>query len=172
MHVTLDCDHWEVATQSTLGEVLADLSEKAHAHSRLITSLTVDHRTITDRDLDPAFLGEPVAKYSQLEALSRTVQEIRHGAEESIRRYGIVLRDEACALAARFRLGEESVSALDAWLGQLADYLEILDAAPAPSAAAQALSPWVQELLQARTGSDLVRLADLLEYELAPQLER
>ncbi|MDQ1291987.1 MAG: hypothetical protein QG615_1797, partial [Nitrospirota bacterium] len=59
MHVTLDQDHWEVADAMTLGEVLAVISEKSHARARLITSLTVDQRTITDRDLDPAFLGEP-----------------------------------------------------------------------------------------------------------------
>lgn len=172
MHVTLDHDQWEVASQSTFGEVLADISEKAHARARLITSLTIDHRAITDRDLDEVFLGESVGKYMQLKASSRSMQEVRQGAEESVRRYGVVLRDEACALATRLRLGEEAMMALDTWLGQLADYLEILEAAPAPPRPGRSLSPWVQELLQARAGRDLVRLADLLEYELAPRLER
>lgn len=171
MHVTLDHDHWEVASNVTLGEVLADISEKAHARSRLITSLTVDQRRITDRDLDATFLAEPIGQFARLQAFSHAMAEVVHGAEGSIRRYAALLRDDARALAARFRLGDESVTRLDAWLGQLADYLEFVETLSTPPAPDRALSPWVQELLQARAARDLVHLADLLEYELAPRLE-
>ena len=171
MHVILDQEQWDVANQNTLGEVLADITEKAHARARLITSLIVDHRTITDRDLDPAFLGESSSKYSQIQASSRSMQEVMQGAEATIRRYATLLRGDARALVTRFRLGEESTAALDAWLGQLADYIEFIESSPTASAENLALSTWVQELLRVRADRDLVRLADVLEYELMPRLE-
>lgn len=171
MRVMLDQEQWDVVNQSTLGEVLAEISEKAHARARLITSLTVDQRTITDRDLDAALLGEPTAKYGQVRASSRSMNEVMQGAEDSIRRYGALLRDDARRLATHFRLGVESVAALDAWLGQLADYIEFIESSPTASASSRELPVWVPELLQARADRDLVRLADVLEYELAPRLD-
>lgn len=171
MHVTLDQDHWEVATAMTLGEVLADISEKSHARSRLITSLTVDQRTITDRDLDPAFLGEPIARFSRLTATSQTMDDVMRGAAQSIQQYATLLRSEARELAAEFRMGEERLTLLDAWLGKLADYIELVESGHRSPSSNSALTPWVQELLDARTARDLIRLADLLEYELLPRLE-
>lgn len=170
MQVILDQEQWEAASRSTLGEVLADISERVYAQSRMITSLSLDQRTITDRDLDAVLLGEPTTKYAQLRASSRTMGDVRGSAEAASRRYAGLLRDEACVIASRFRMGHESVVSLDAWFGQLADYLEFLESSPARSAESRALSVWVQELLQARAGRDLVRLADLLEYELGPRL--
>lgn len=171
MHVTLDQEQWDVVKQSTLGEVLADITEKAHARARLITSLTVDQRPITDRDLDPAFLGESSSRYSRIQASSRSMDDVMQEAQNAIRRYATLLRNEARGLATRFRLGEESTAALDAWLGQLADYIEYIESSPAASAPSRELPVWVRELLQARADRDLVRLADVLEYELMPRLE-
>lgn len=171
MHVTLDQDHWEVANAITLGEVLADISEKSHARSRLITSLTVDQRTITDRDLDPAFLGEPATRFSRLTATSQTMDDVMRTAAQSIQQYATLLRSEARDLAADFRMGEERLTLLDAWLGKLADYIELVESGRRASHPQKALTPWVQELLDARMARDVVRLADLLEYELIPRLE-
>jgi len=64
-------------------------------------------------------------------------------------------------------------SALDRWFGQLADYMEFLQAAEQGSQAGgdlQALSSWIQELLDARSMQDPVRLADILEFEVLPRL--
>jgi hypothetical protein len=171
MHVTLDQDHWEVADAMTLGEVLADISEKSHARSRLITSLTVDQRTITDRDLDPAFLGEPIARFAHLTATSQTMDDVMRGAAQSIQQYATLLRSDARELAAEFRRGEERLTSLDAWLGKLADYIELVESGHRIPPSNKALTPWVQELLDARTTRDVIRLADLLEYELIPRLE-
>ena len=107
MLVTLDQEHWEIADAKTLGDVLADISEKSHARSRLITSLTVDHRPITDRDLDPAFLSEPIGRFSQLTATSQTIDDVMRGAAQSIQQYATLLRSEARELAREFRMGEE-----------------------------------------------------------------
>ena len=171
MHVMLDQDQWEVVDPLSLGDVLADISEKAHARARLITSLTVDQRTITDRDLDSAFLGEPIARFARIRAVSQTMDEVMQGAASAIQQYASLLRNEAQELATHIRLGEERLTSLDAWLGKLADYLELVEAQPATAHPDRAMTPWVQALLDARAERDLIRVADLLEYELAPRLE-
>ncbi|MEK7868974.1 MAG: hypothetical protein AAB271_01460, partial [Nitrospirota bacterium] len=116
MHVMLDQDQWEVVNALSLGDVLADISEKAHARSRLITSLTVDQRTITDRDLDSAFLGEPIARFTHLQAVSQTMDEVMLGAASTIQHYADLLRKEAQELASHIRMGDERLTSLDAWL--------------------------------------------------------
>ena len=171
MHVMLDQDQWEVVNTSSLGEVLADISEKAHARARLITSLTVDQRTITDRDLDPVFLMEPIARFSRIRAISQSMDEVMRGAATTVSRYASILRTEALELATQIRLGEERLTSLDLWLGKLADYLELVESKPAGTFPDRAMAPWTQVLLEARNARDLVRIADLLEYELAPRLE-
>lgn len=170
MHVTLDQDHWEAANTMTLGEVLVDISEKAHARARLITSLRVDQRIVTDRDLDPAFLGESISRFAQLTAHSQTLDDIRRGAAQSIQQYATLLRSAAIELAAEFRMGEERLTSLDTWLGKLADYVELVETGPRKPSTQETLTPWIQELLDARTARDGIRLADLLEYELIPRL--
>lgn len=171
MHITLDQDHWEIATATTIGEVLAEISEKSHARSRLITSLTVDQRTITDRDLDPAFLREPISHFSHVVATSQTLDDVMRGAAQSIQQYATLLRSEARDLATEFRMGDERLTALDIWLGKLADYIELVESGPRTAQPQKALTPWVQELLVARSSRDMIRLADLLEYEMIPRLE-
>ena len=171
MHVMLDQDQWEVVNGLSLGDVLADISEKAHARSRLITSLTVDQRTITDRDLDSTFLGEPIARFTRLQAVSQTMDEVVRGATSTIHQYADLLRHEAQELASQIRMGAERLALLDIWLGKLADYLELVESNPAKARPDRAMTPWVQALLEARAQRDLIRVADLLEYELAPRLE-
>lgn len=171
MHVMLDQDQWEVVNALSLGDVLADISEKAHARSRLITSLTVDQRPITDRDLDSTFLGEPIARFTRLQAVSQTMDEVVRGASATIHQYADLLRHEAQELASHIRMGDERLTSLDAWLGKLADYLELVEPNQAKARPDRAMTPWVQALLEARAQRDLIRVADLLEYELAPRLE-
>lgn len=171
MHVMLDQDQWEVVNGLNLRDVLADISEKAHARARLITSLTVDQRPITDRDLDSAFLDEPIARFTHLQATSQTMDEVMHKAASTIQQYADLLRHEAQELAAHMRMGDERLTALDAWLGKLADYLELVESNRAKSHPDRAMTSWVQALLDARAQRDLIRMADLLEYELAPRLE-
>lgn len=173
MHVTLDQEQWEAGAHVTLGDVLAEVSERAHAHARLVTSLRLDQRTITDRDLDPVFLAEPAARFAQLTALSQSMHAILLSAQPSIQRYGDELRTEGKALVPPLRFGPQALSSLDAWLGKLADYLELVEGnhAGAPTdCATGGLMPWVRQLLDARAGRDFVHMADLLEYEILPRL--
>ena len=174
MQIMLDQDHWEVDAPLTMEHVLTEVSERAHARARIVTNLQLDHRTITDRDLDPAFLAESVARFRQLTAVSQPMPELIRAAEGSIRKYAETLRTEGTALLSPLRFGPWPLSALDSWLGKLADYLEFADGASAMMQAgngASTVASWVQQLLEARTVRDLLRVADLLEYEILPRLE-
>lgn len=173
MQVILDHEQWEAGPQTTLGDVLTEVSERAHARARLVTTVQLDHRRLTDRDVDDRLLAEPSRKFARLSATSQTVEEIVRSAQGSIRRYRDTIRQEGGRLLSELRGGVRGVTAVDAWLGQLADYLE-LEAATPPAAGSGAdherLTRQVQDLLAARTADDPVRLADVLEYELLPRL--
>jgi len=174
MHVTLDQEQWEVGTGATLGTVFTEVSERALARSRIVTSLQLDQRAITDRDLDAGFLGESAAKFSRLTATSQSMQDIMQSAQVSVHRYAQNLRTEGVSLVRAFRSGLPQVDTLDLWLGRLADYLELVEGSHTlsrPGETARPFSSWVQDLLDARSGRDTVLMADLLEYEILPRLE-
>lgn len=174
MQITLDHDHWEVGAPLTMQDVLTDVSERAQASARIVTKLLLDQRMITDRDLDPAFLAESVARFRQLTAVSQPMPEIMRAAEGSIRKFTETLGKDGAALIPQLRFGPSTLASLDAWMGRLADYLEFTDQASAATrtgTGASPLAPWVQELLDARAARDMVRLADVLEYEILPRLE-
>lgn len=173
MQIMLDHDHWEVDAPLTMEHVLTEVSERAHARARIVTKLQLDQRTITDRDLDPAFLAESVVRFRQLTAVSQPMPELIQAAEGSIKKYGETLCTEGASLLTPLRFGPWPLSALDAWLGQLADYIEFVEGTSATMEAGtggSAVAPWVQQLLEARAAQDLVRVADLLEYEILPRL--
>jgi len=174
MQITLDQDHWEADAPLTMEQVLTEVSERAHARARIVTKLHLDHRVITDRDLDPAFLAESVVRFRQLTAVSQPMLELIRAAEGSMKKYAQNLRTEGTTLLSPLRFEPLPLSALDAWLGRLADYLEFIDGASATvqtGTGTSILAPWIQQLLEARAAGDLVRLADLLEYEILPRLD-
>lgn len=173
MHITLDQEQWEAGTGTTLGDVLADVSERAYKRSCVVTSLTVDQRIITDRDIDAMLLTESTTSFTQLTATSQAMQDIVHSAQRSVARYADIIRTEGNALVSNFRLGQQAVDKLDLWLGQLADYIEWAEGfckATKPDETAPPLNSWVRELLDARDTRDTVRMADLLEYEILPRV--
>jgi hypothetical protein len=135
--------------------------------------LQLDYRTITDRDLDAVFLREPARKYSVLTAASLSRQELAHSVRHSAERYAQILHEEGRLLSETFRAGLFQVAKLDLWLGQLADYLELVEGTGTVfngGREVKPLSAWVRDLLDARAGQDIVMMADLLEYEILPRL--
>jgi hypothetical protein len=174
MQITLDQEHWEVEASLTMEQALTELSERAHAQARIVTKLRLDQRPITDRDLDPAFLSQSVARFQRLTAVSQSMAELIQAAGESMEKYAETLRTEGEALLAPLRFGPGSLSAIDAWLGKLADYIEFVEgiaAARQAGGGASSMAPWVDQLLEARASLDCVRVADLLEYEILPRLD-
>lgn len=173
MRITLDQDQWDVSDDQLVGEVLAQVSDRAHARHRLVTSLKLGGRPITDRDLQPMLLGKLLKEVGSVDACSQDIPEIMTNATPTITRFSSTLKVEAQGFIAPLRMSGVIPSALDRWFGQLADYMELLQVAGPGSQAnddLQALSPWIQDLLDARSIPDPVRIADILEFEILPRL--
>ena len=173
MHITLDGEQWQIPDDTSLMNALAFLSDKAHAQHRIVTSLTVGGKAISDRDLDPAFLNQRGQDVGEVSGRSQSLHAIITGAKQAIDRFAAQLRADGLVLLGPLRSGTGQVGTIDAWLGRLADYTEMLEAGQAQGVAGLSsapLLPWIQELLGARTFADPIRVADLLEYELLPLL--
>jgi hypothetical protein len=118
-------------------------------------------------------LGKRLKDVGPIDACSQDIPEIMAGAAPAIARFASTLAVEAQGFIAPLRMSGVVPSALDRWFGQLADYMELLQAAERGGQGRedlQALSSWVQELLNARSVQDPVRLADILEFEVLPYL--
>ena len=173
MNVHLDNEQWQAKVGTTLGEILADVSERAHAKSRIVTTVVLDQHRITDRDIDQQLLQKPIAGYRDLVATSATQQEIVESARESIHRYRELIVQEGAGLINSLRLGRQDVSALGSWFGKVADILELMShsgGGALSGASVQTTTEWIEQLLAARQIRDTVRMADLLEYEILPRL--
>jgi len=174
MQITLDHETWDVAEDARLSDVLADLGGKARKRERIVDSLNVGGRIITDRDLQPAFLAQTVAIAGPVRATTKSVAEMLRCGSESARRFADALHAEGANLLARFRVGDADLGILDQWLGGLADYVEYVEHVRAQGSGGNApssLTCCASELLDARRSEDMVRIADVLEYELLPRLK-
>jgi hypothetical protein len=173
MEISLDEERWQVDDDRTVMDVLAEVSDRAHRHKRVVLSLVVGGRTLTDRDLLPALLNSRIKDVGSVLATSRSLHDIVVEAKTAIGRFASQLQTDGSSLIACLRNGRGSVSMIDSWLGRLADYTELLATGHAQGVRGcncHGLTPWIQELLDARSRADAVRMADLLEYELLPRL--
>jgi hypothetical protein len=173
MRITLDHDQWDVSDDQVVSEVLTQVSDRAYARNRLVTSLKLGGRPITDRDLQPMLLSKLLKEVGPIDACSQNIPEIMTNAAPTIARFASTLKAEAQGFLTPLRMSGIIPSGLDRWFGQLADYVELLQAAGRGSSAGgdlQALSSWIQELLDARSMQDSVRMADILEFEVIPHL--
>ena len=173
MHITLDEEQWQLPDETSVMEILAAISNKAQAQHRIVTSLTIGGKAISDRDLAPAFLNQPGTHLGAVQALSKSLRCIITEAKDAVESFAGQLRSDGQSLLLPLRSGTGQVGTIDAWLGRLADYTEMLGAGATHGVAGLSpatLLPWIHELLTARSSADPVRVADLLEYELLPRL--
>jgi hypothetical protein len=173
MRITLDHDQWDISDDQLVSEVLTQVSDRAFARHRLVTSLKFGGRSITDRDLQPMLLNKRLNEVGPVEACSQNIPEIMTNAAPAITRFALTLRTEAQGFLIPLRTSGIIPSALDRWFGQLADYVELLQSAGQGSPSGgnlRGLSSWIQELLDARSIQDPVRMADILEFEVLPYL--
>jgi hypothetical protein len=172
MQVTLDEETWVVSDDTPVLEVLAEVSDRAQARGRMVITLTAGERALTDRDLSPSFLAQPVGTVGSIRATSTTIGDLIHKAEPTARQYANWLAEAGRAVVEGCRCGETRLAGLDQWLGQLADYLDwratvrALRGEESPDPCMDLAAA----LLAAREQGDLVRVADLIEYELIPKL--
>jgi hypothetical protein len=173
MDITLDQECWQLPDETSVMEALAQISDKAERKGCFVTSLTVAGRPVTDRDLDPSFLARKGSDAPRIVAASQSLRAIMSAAAPTVTRFAAELKTDGERIIAPLRGGRPSFTALDGWLGRLADYAEIIAAGKAAGIEGQSgatMLPWIQELLDARQAADSVRVADILEYELLPRL--
>ncbi len=174
MQVMLDDEQWEVNGEASLGEILAQVNDRAQAKDRVVTGLAIDGRRMTDRDLTPSLLTRAAKDVATVRAASCTIPELVASARESLNQFATVLKREGEILVRDLRAGHGDLALFDLWLGKLADYVELAETVrrgeselPAEASMTTALA----SLINARTNLDTVRLADVLEYELLPCLD-
>lgn len=174
MLVQLDEKTWEVSDTDRLEEVLANLSDRAQAQGRLVTQLIVGDQPMTDRELVPLTLAKVASTFGKISAKSERMDNILQNSGETAKNFGHQIRVKAQQLVEDFRQGKGGMRPLDQWFGQIADYLEWTQIHQSVSGSSamdpQNLSYWVNELMNARTNLDEVRVADILEYEVIPRL--
>ena len=172
MQITFDDEQWTVSDWTPLMEVLAEVSDKAHARGRLVTCLEVGNRRFTDRDLTPAVLAQKASDIGGIQVKTQSMEQVFRDADQTLNRYAAVLKSDGVSLVDRFRSGHTPDASFDAWLGRLADYLECVEGQLAQSEPNEThlLASWVACLLTARDTRDWVGVADLLEYEVLTRL--
>jgi hypothetical protein len=173
MQVMLDDEQWIVKDDMSLMEILAQVSDKAHAKHRVITSLQLGSQRLTDRDLTSTMLAQAGAGMGPVRALTQSVDQVMKGADETMGRFAGLLKADGSGLVHAIRTGQIPGAGFDAWLGRLADYLECVETKlnqRASDSSTESLTPWVSRVLDARIAADWVALADLVEYEIVTRL--
>jgi hypothetical protein len=175
MEVMLDDEQWIAKDDLSLMEILAEISDKAYANHRVITSLHLGSRRLTDRDLTRAMLGQVGTEFGPIRAVTQSMDQVIKSADETMERYAGLLKSDGAALVHAIRTGQSPGASLDAWLGRLADYLECIQSqrgdAELPHSM-ESLTSWVARLVDVRIAADWVGMADLIEYEIMTRLPR
>ena len=122
MHITLDEEQWQVSDESSLMEILATISDRAQAQHRIVTSLTIGGKAISDRDLAPGFLNQSGKNLGAVQAISKSLHSIITEAKHAIDGFAAQLRTDGQSLLTSLRSGSGHVGSIDTWLGRLADY--------------------------------------------------
>jgi len=173
MQVMLDNEQWTVNDNTSLMEILAQVSDKAFAQNRVVIALQVGERRMTDRDLTPTQLGPIGAGMGPVRATTQSMTQIIDGGDASMRLFAGLLKSDALGIVQAIRAGRPPAGLFDAWLGRLADYLECEEAKvsqAAPGISLPSLAPWVARLLEVRIAADWVGVADVVEYEIVARL--
>jgi hypothetical protein len=173
MQVMLDDEQWTVNDDLSLMEILAQVSDKAYARQRVVTSLQLGSRQLTDRDLTGAMLVQVGAEIGPIRAMTQSMDQVMKNADETMERYAGFLKSDGAGLVHAIRTGQTPGGSLDAWLGRLADYLECVETKRAraeQNRSTEPLASWVARLLDVRITGDWVGMADLIEYEIMTRI--
>lgn len=163
---------------------LAELVARAEgldgvAEDSIVVSIAVDGEALSVDELDRLEL-RPIAQIGQVELVRRPSREVAasvlaQGADYTGQVAGAIDR-----VVGDYRAGRTERASAN--LAEVIDSLSVLTnislsvAGPLPEAsralvAEQAeIQPWLQEMLEAQTGRDPIRIADVLEYEIGPRI--
>lgn len=114
MQVMLDNEQWTVNDNTSLMEILAQVSDKTFAQNRVVIALQVGERRMTDRDLTPTQLGRIGAGMGPVRATTQSMTQIIDGGDASMQRFAGLLKSDALGLVQAIRAGQPPAGLLDA----------------------------------------------------------
>ncbi|MBI5587671.1 MAG: hypothetical protein HY889_04810 [Deltaproteobacteria bacterium] len=166
---------------STVKE-LVDALEKELLELRLcIMDMRVNGERLSEWRNDP-ILHKPISEYSDFRFTTVQVEVLAHGGVETLREYIRFIQDNIPACSTDLRMGRKSAEGLFASVFEgLIEVLKTMDALTkgvgrydidlfkqTPAVYCKSLMERLEELNSARSSNDMVLMADILEYELAP----
>lgn len=169
----------ERSLHPTLGAAIRS-GERA-GERRVVVDLRIDGVEIEPDEIEPCLERAP-GGMRRVEIVTRAAREVAVEGLESASSYAGALREGVEEAALKLREGRVPeanrmlADALDA-LGVLvfavdAARREIGESCRELDGLEQALTPWLDAIVPAHESADWIRVADLLEYEVAPIVER
>lgn len=172
----VESDGWSIRT---VGQLMRNLDNLPQLSNRLIESVVVDGIELQDWEANSAV---KLPEDAHIHVKTQTVVELLASAVKSAKEYLPRLDDGAVRAASllqegrtpeAFRLVGQLVEGLQ-WYTEFVGSLAALMPQEEPRASERLteLGNVMAELLQSWEGQDHTLLADLLEYELSPQMQR
>ncbi|HVP29118.1 MAG TPA: hypothetical protein VMW35_08145 [Myxococcota bacterium] len=166
-------------SQRTLGAAIRGCQRDAER--RVVVRLRIDDRELAPEEIEPRLEGT-LDEVRCVEVVTRLAREIAVEGLESASSYAGAVRagvEEAAAKLREGRVPEANrllADALDA-LGVLVFAIEaagreIGESARELDGLEEALTPWLDAIVPAHEAADWIRVADVLEYEVAPIVDR
>lgn len=164
---------------------LAELVARAESLDAAGAPCVVTAVEIDGEPLPPEALGSlelrPIGEASRISIVRRPRREVAESILEQGAAYTGRIVEAIATTAADYRANRtqqanrvlaDVLDSLSVLTGITCSIATELPDVATPLAALQAeIQPWLEEMLDAQSGEDPIRIADLLEYEIAPRIE-
>ena len=167
---------------ANLAELIARAeSFEGESEASVVVAVEVDGETLSPEAL--GFLeSRPLANVKRVSVLRRPSREVALGVLEQGAAYTGRIVAAIAEIIGDYRAGRSENA--NRVLADVLDSLSVLTGitysisgvlpkqAKALAALQSEIHPWLEEMLDAQTGEDPIRIADVLEYEISPRVER
>lgn len=190
MNITINGAPYEMTMEhhATLGQVYKQLISSLTESGMVVAGIEVNGEAIPGGKIWD-LSSQSVTEIQTLDLITRQTAEMVHEAFVSANQHLQLLISETEKTATMFRVGEELgaqdrfgkcvsglqwfLKALDALRGMMElDYANMAVGGVSVEVTIQEFVPMMDEILEAQAENDAILLADLLEYELVPKLNR
>lgn len=165
---------------------LAELIARAEAletsgEANVVVAVEVDGEALSADELEQLEL-RPLENVKRVRVERRPSREIAYGVLEQGAEYTQRIVAFVLEVVGAYRDGKSESASRG--LADVLDSLTVLtgitysisgvlvEAATELAALQGEIQPWLEKMLEAQAGEDLIRIADLLEYEIAPRIEQ
>ncbi|KPL06610.1 hypothetical protein AMJ86_07905 [bacterium SM23_57] len=190
MNITVNGAPYEMTMEqnATLGQVYKQLVNSLTESGMVVAGIEINGEAMPGgRIWDLS--SQSITEIQTLDLMTRQTVEMVHEAFESADQHLQMLISETEKTATMFRVGEELgaqdrfskcvsglqwfLKALDALRGMMElDYTNMAVGGNSVEATIQEFVPMMDDILEAQAENDAILIADLLEYELVPKINR